>query len=248
MCGRFLLTAPVEALRRLFGVEAGLNLGPRYNIAPTQETPVVRPAAAGGRELALLRWGLIPPWAKDPSIGAKLINARADTVATKPSFRAVFRQRRCLVPADGFYEWKAGPSGKPGAGKPKQPYLIARADQATFAFAGLWEHWQDAKRTLETFTLITTDANATLAPIHHRMPVILDPQDYAAWLDTKNKAAEALLKPAPDGLLRATAISTKVNAVRNDDASVIEPIAAGTLATEPTDAAAPAKPAQGSLF
>jgi len=241
MCGRFLLTAPVEALRRLFGVEAVFNLGPRYNIAPTQETPVLRLDAAGGRVLAMLRWGLVPSWAKDASIGAKLINARADTVATKPSFRAAFRQRRCLVPADGFYEWAVGPD------KAKQPYLIARADSATFAFAGLWELRQVEKENLYTFTIVTTDANTVLAPIHHRMPVILDPKDYDAWLDPKNRDAAALLKPAPDAAMRATPISTRVNAVRNDDPSVIEPVAVATAPGKP----APAKsvpPAQGSLF
>jgi putative SOS response-associated peptidase YedK len=235
MCGRFLLTAPVEALRRLFGVEAAFNLAPRYNIAPTQETPVLRLDSGGGRVLAMLRWGLVPSWAKDPAIGSNLINARADTVAAKPSFRAAFRQRRCLVPADGFYEWKAG-----APGTPKQPYLIARADGATFAFAGLWELWQHEKEKLYTFTIVTTDANAALAPIHHRMPVILDPGDYAAWLDPANKDAQALLKPAPEDWMRATPISTRVNAVRNDDASLIEPLEA-----PPADAPAIAKPARG---
>jgi len=240
MCGRFLLTSPIEALRRMFGVEAGLNLQARYNIAPTQETPVLRLAGAGGRELVMLRWGLVPSWAKDATIGAKLINARADTVASKPSFRAAFRQRRCLVPADGFYEWKPMQPGKP-----KQPYLIARADRRPFAFAGLWEHWQSGPQTLETFTLVTTDANATLAPIHHRMPVILAEADYAAWLDPANKGAEALLKPAPDDLLAAVAISTRVNAVRNDDPSLIEPFSADAAPASPQK---PPPPRQGSLF
>ncbi len=250
------MTAPIEAIRRIFAVEAVLNLAPRYNIAPTQETPVVRLDQAGGRALAMLRWGLVPSWAKDATIGAKLINARADTVATKPSFRAAFRQRRCLVPADGFYEWQAGLPGKPRPGKPKQPYLIARADKATFAFAGLWEHWRDGGQVLETFTIITTDANKTLMPIHHRMPVILDPGNYAAWLDPKNKDAEALLKPAPDDALTAIPISTRVNAVRNDDPSLIAPVAsdppapasgAGS-AMRPAPKAKGAGPAQGSLF
>lgn len=242
MCGRFLLTAPVEALRRLFGVEAAFNLGPRYNIAPTQETPVLRLDPGGERVLAMLRWGLVPSWAKEVAIGSSLINARADTVAAKPSFRAAFRQRRCLVPADGFYEWKAGPPGKP-----KQPYLIARADGATFAFAGLWEVWQQEKEKLYTFTIVTTDANAALTPIHHRMPVILDPKDYAAWLDPGNEDAQALLKPAPEDWIRATPISTRVNAVRNDDPSLIEPATADEPAA-PAPKKKPAPPAQGSLF
>ncbi|MBL8704511.1 MAG: SOS response-associated peptidase [Rhodospirillales bacterium] len=243
MCGRFLLTSPIEALRRIFGVSSGLNIPARYNIAPTQSTVVVRRTAEGGRELVLLRWGLVPSWAKDLSIGAKLINARADTVATKPSFRAAFRQRRCLVPADGFYEWK-----ETQPGKPKQPYLIARADRQPFAFAGLWEHWQDGQQTVETFTLITTDANATLMPIHHRMPVILAATDYATWLDPASKGAEALLKPAPDDLLATTPISTRVNSVRNDEPGLIEPVADAPAAAPATKSAGKKASSQGSLF
>ena len=176
MCGRFLLTAPVEALRRLFGVTELPNLGARFNIAPTQDVPVVRAkaesAGAADRELVMLRWGLIPSWAKDASIAASLINARGESVAEKPAFRAAFLQRRCLVPADGFYEWKAaahtGAKGKP---PPKQPYLIRRRDQMTFAFAGLWEHWRGDGRTgpLETFTIVTTDANADIARLEQQV-------------------------------------------------------------------------------
>jgi putative SOS response-associated peptidase YedK len=228
MCGRFLLLAPVEALRRLFGVADSPNLMARYNIAPTQETAVVRlKPGGGGRELVLLRWGLVPSWAKDPATGANLINARADTVAVKPSFRAAFQTRRCLVPADGFYEWQAPVSGK-GA---KQPYLIRRRaedpTQGTFAFAGLWEHWQQgAGQAIESFAIVTTDANAALKPIHHRMPVVVEARDYAAWLDPENKRAGGLLKPAPDDALVAVPISTRVNSVASDDAGVVEPLAA----------------------
>ena len=240
MCGRFLLTAPVEALRRLFGVSDSPNLMARYNIAPTQTTGVVRlKPAGGGRELAALRWGLVPSWAKDVAVGAGLINGRSDGVATKPSFRAAYRQRRCLVPADGFYEWAPGP-----AKAPKQPYLVRRADRGTFAFAGIWERWQGDGQTVQSFAIITTDANKILAAIHHRMPVILDPRDYAAWLDIGNERAQELLKPAPDGLLQAIAVSTRVNAVRNDDPGLIEPVA---VAREKPEAASRA-PAQGSLF
>ncbi len=175
---------------------------------------------------------------------------RADTVATKPSFRAAFRQRRCLVPADGFYEWK-----ETQPGKPKQPYLIARADRHPFSFAGLWEQWKQGGETIETFSLITTDANATVGKIHHRMPVIIAEADRAAWLDPANKDAEALLKPAPDDALTAIAISTRVNNVRNDGPELIEPVDPAAIAAAP---ASPAKPAakprakapssQGSLF
>jgi putative SOS response-associated peptidase YedK len=238
MCGRFLLTAPVEALRRLFGVLDSPNFPARYNIAPTQDSAVIRLNQEGGRELALMRFGLVPSWAKDLSVGASLINARSDGVATKPSFRAAFKQRRCLVAADGFYEWKPGPAAK----APKQPYLIARADRATFAFAGLWERWQGDGQTVHSFSIITTDANQALAPIHHRMPVILDPNDYGAWLDPKNDQPQALLLPAPDALMQAIPVSTRVNTVRNDDADCIAPLAEGNA---PPKAAAPA---QGSLF
>lgn len=259
MCGRFLLTSPVEALRRMFGVESGLNLPARYNIAPTQVTVVLRPAGNdgagdGGRELVLLRWGLVPSWAKDQSVGSKLIHARSDGVATKPSFRAAFRQRRCLVPADGFYEWSEGQGPKS-----KQPYLIQRRDGAPFTLAGLWEQWKSGGETVETFALITTDANATLGAIHHRMPVIIAEADREAWLDPANKDAEALLKPAPDEDLTAIPISTRVNNVRNDDPSLIVPVDPAAAAAEPASAPAlPARPAakargkapssQGSLF
>lgn len=241
MCGRFQLIAPVEALRRLFGVNQRSNLAARYNIAPTQATAVVRLDPAGGRELVMLRWGLIPSWAKDMAIGASLINARGESVAEKPSFRAAFQKRRCLVPADGFYEWK-------GEGKTKQPFLIARRDGATFAFAGLWERWQgrdkDGPSTIESFAIVTTDANDTLKAIHHRMPVILDRRDHAAWLDIENARAGELLKPAPDDALAAVPVSTRVNAVRNDDAGVMEP---AEIVTEKTSAPKPAS-LQGELF
>ncbi|MGQ0677913.1 MAG: SOS response-associated peptidase [Rhodospirillales bacterium] len=250
MCGRFLLTAPVEALRRLFGVADSPNLMARYNIAPTQPAAVVRRKPGdGGRELVLLRWGLVPSWAKDPAIGANLINARADTLAAKPSFRAAYRKRRCLVPADGFYEWQAPEAGK----GPKRPYLIARRDGATFAFAALWEHWHGAGQTIESFAIVTTDANAALKAIHHRMPAILEPRDYAEWLVPKNPRAGDLLKPAPDDALAASPISTRVNSVANDAPAVIE-----RLPGPPDPRAPQAKPAkknlaappasQGSLF
>ena len=246
MCGRYLLIAPVGALRRLFGVTGCPNLAARYNIAPTQEAAVVR-IGADGRELAKLRWGLVPYWTKDTAIGANLINARVESLAEKPSFRAAFQKRRCLVPADRFYEWQAPVSGK-GA---KQPYLIARRDRETFAFAGLWEHWQGAGKdgmlAIESFTIVTTDANATLKPIHRRMPVILDRGDYEAWLDIENALAGELLKPAPDDALSATPILTRVNAARNDCPDVMAPAEAvveKTSASQP-----PAEPSrQGRLF
>jgi len=239
MCGRYSLTTPVEGLRQLFEFPERPNLQPRFNIAPTQEVAVVRSAPSPGaepgagagagegeRHLALVRWGLIPSWAKDPTIGARMINARAETLAEKPAFRSAFKTRRCLVPADGFYEWQKRASG------PKQPYRIARADGAPFAFAGLWERWRDrtAGRDLESCTIVTRDANAALRPIHDRMPVILAPDSYDLWLDGAAPAdrlqallaAEPAVDPAVD--LVATAISTRVNKVANDDPEIWLPL------------------------
>jgi putative SOS response-associated peptidase YedK len=244
MCGRYSLTTPVEGLRQLFAFPEQPNLQPRYNIAPTKEVAVVRAARAvdapaeseeggggeggeadggygAGRHLVLLRWGLIPAWAKNPAIGARLINARAETLAEKPAFRSAFRTRRCLVPADGFYEWQTR-----GAG-PKQPYHIARRDGAPFAFAGLWERWHDraAGRDLESCTIVTRDAAAGLRPIHHRMPVILAPESYDLWLDGEAPdRLQALLAAEPAVDLVATAISTRVNKVAHDDPEVLLPL------------------------
>jgi putative SOS response-associated peptidase YedK len=221
MCGRFLLHAPVDTLQRAFGFAERPNLRPRYNVAPTQTVPVVRRSHrdGGGRELALARWGLIPSWAKDASIGNKLINARAETVAEKPAFRGAFRERRALVPADGFYEWR-----KREGGGPKQPLLIRRRDGEPFAFAGLWEHWRGPEGEVETCTILTTEANAALAPIHDRMPVILDPASYDRWLDPAQPRAEELLQPCPDEWLEAFPVSTRVNNVRNDVVELIAPM------------------------
>jgi putative SOS response-associated peptidase YedK len=235
MCGRYTLTAPVAEMARLFGFSDRPNLDARFNIAPTQPIAVIRPAAGKGRELALVRWGLVPPWADDPAIGSRMINARGESVAEKASFRNAFRKRRCLVPADGFYEWRQ-PSGSDGAktakGAKKQPYRIVRRDRQPFAFAGLWEVWHGPKGgnriepPLETATIITTTANAVLKPLHDRMPVILDPADYALWLDpdAPAEAAESLLRPCPEDWLEIYPVSTQVNSVRNQDESCIAPL------------------------
>jgi len=220
-------------MRRVFGFGGpARNLAARYNIAPTQQAPVVRPDGQGGRELAMPRWGLVPSWAKDIDIGNRTINARAETVSEKPSFRAAFARRRCLVPATGFYEWQKTDG-------PKAPWNIARPDGETFAFAGLWEHWQGdpAGPPVESFTIVTTEANEALRPIHHRMPVILAPEDWSAWLDvggTPAGTALALLHPAPKDSLVAWRVGTRVNAPRNDDAACLEPV------NEPAPAPAPA--------
>jgi putative SOS response-associated peptidase YedK len=229
MCGRYSITTPIEAIQRIFDVPERLNLPPRYNVAPTQEVPVVRLGPDGLRHLGQVRWGLVPFWAEDASIGARLINARAESAATKPAFRAAFHKRRCLVVADGFYEWRK-PAEKGGR---KQPFRIARTDGAPFAFAGLWERWRpkeeagEGGEALETCTILTTDANETLRPIHDRMPVILDSADYDTWLDPEapEAALQACLGPYPDKALTAYPISTRVNKVAHDDPEVIVPLA-----------------------
>ena len=241
MCGRFVLTTPAEALRRIFGFIEQPNLPPRYNIAPTQDVPVIRQRRepAGQRTLQMLRWGLVPSWAESLAGGAKMINARAETVMRKPAFRRAFERRRCLVPTDGFYEWRPGDPAK-------QPYLIATRDGAPLAFAGLWERWSppgakngllpdggEAERRayIDSFTIVTTTANAALAPLHPRMPVILAAKDYGPWLDPASEptALLELLKPAPDDLLRYFAVDRRVNNVRNDDADLLREQAAPTL-------------------
>ena len=218
MCGRYSLTTPVEALRALFGFDELPNLEPRYNIAPTQGVVAVRIAASGAkRELTAFRWGLVPSWAKDVAIGSRMINARAETVAEKPAYRNAFKRRRCLIPADGFYEWKKAPDGG------KQPWRIALEGDAPFAFAGLWEQWMAPEGSeVESCTIVTTDAAPDIAPIHHRMPVILDPVAYDTWLAGEPQEAQALLHPY-GGKLRAYRVSRQVNNVRNDDSSLFDP-------------------------
>ena len=217
MCGRFSLTLPVEAMGRLFGFDERPNIAPRYNIAPSQEIAVVRRRGeAMQRELAMLRWGFVPAWARDPESGPKPINARAETVAGKPSFRDAFQHRRCLIPADGFYEWKKEAGGK-------QPWRIVRADGAPFAFAGLWDCWRRDGAVIESCAIITTDANEAMRPIHDRMPVILDIGRFAAWLEAPPAEAAELMQPWR-GELRAFPVSRRVNAPNNDDAGVIEPL------------------------
>lgn len=218
MCGRYLITTNVEALRRLFGFRGGPDLQPRFNLAPSQSAPIVRLSPAGERELVLLRWGLIPSWAKDPSIGNRMINARAETLAEKASFRAALKDRRCLVLADGFYEWQ-----KQGA--KKQPYLIKAADGSPFAMAGLWERWNDRSsgEIVESFTIVTSAANEGLQAIHERMPAILDTAGQEAWLTARSAAAiEPLLRPF-SGPMTGFPVTTFVNSPKNDSPGCIEP-------------------------
>ncbi len=224
MCGRYVITTPLEAIREAFGIAADDVVRPdaaaRYNVAPTQEVPIVRRRADGtSRELALARWGLVPHWAKEPSIGNRLINARGDSVATKPAFRDAFARRRCLVVADGFYEWRKDPGGK-------QPFVFRPADGRPLAFAGLWSLWRPSDgEPLHTCTIITTDANATVAPVHDRMPAILEPQDHDAWLAAPAAEALPLIRPLAADRLVGTPISRRVNNVRNDGPQLIEPLA-----------------------
>jgi putative SOS response-associated peptidase YedK len=217
MCGRYALTSPPEVIAQRFNLLWVPDLSAHYNIAPSQMIPVVRDLGQG-RELALLKWGLIPSWAKDPTIGIKLINARAETLVDKPAFRIAYRRRHCLIPADAFYEWK------PVAGR-KQPYCIRMADQGPFGMAGLWEHWVNPSgQAVETCTIITTDANTLVRELHDRMPVILAPDDYAAWLDAGIAKAQELLRPYPPDQMTVYPVNLRVNNVKNDDVECLTPL------------------------
>jgi putative SOS response-associated peptidase YedK len=222
MCGRYTLRAPGKVVADLFGLAEEPPLRPRYNIAPTQPVPVVRVLRANPqtkqRELVPLRWGLIPPWASDPAIGNRLINARAETVASKPAFRGALRRRRCLVPADGFYEWRK-------EGSKKQPVYVRRKDGQPFAFAGLWERWEREGEVIESCAIITTGANDLMAEFHDRMPVILDPKDYGVWLDPgvqDPKVLGPLLRPYPGDEMEVYPVSTLVNNPRHEDPRCVE--------------------------
>jgi putative SOS response-associated peptidase YedK len=204
MCSRYFLDADGNIIAYTFRVPQNPRVQRRFNIAPTQEAPVVRLDTDGARELALLRWGLVPSWAKELAVGNKMINARAEGVAEKPAFREALRKRRCLVPATGFYEWQ-GPPGR------KQPFAVTVPEAPLFAFAGLWESWRPAGgEPVQTFTVITTDANPTVSAIHDRMPVILSPAQADAWLSGTIDEARALLKPF-DGEVRLRAVTRRMS-------------------------------------
>jgi len=221
MCGRYTLTASLEEIATQFAVEDPPLFKSRYNIAPSQNVAVVRlKPVISQRELVTLRWGLIPSWAKDPKIAYSTINAKAETVAEKPAFRSAFRKRRCLIPASGFYEWQQ-------EGKQKQPMYIRLRDRRPFAFAGLWEHWEPKEGApIESCTIVTTDANEFMLPIHNRMPVILDSQDYDQWLDPTAQIdhLRTLLKPYAADEMEAYAVSKMVNNPRNDILQCVDPI------------------------
>ena len=220
MCGRFVLIADPNVIQQEFNLTGVPDVTPRYNIAPTQTLPVI--TNENPRELSFLRWGLVPSWAKDDTAGAKMINARAETVAEKPAFRSAFRRRRCLVPASGFYEWQARDDGK-------APMFIHLKDREIFAFAGLWEVWQmPTGEPLRTFTILTTDANDFVSSIHNRMPVILRREDYASWLQPDEVPAEALqplLQSYDPAAMAAHEVSKAVNRAGVDTPECIVPLA-----------------------
>ena len=222
MCGRFTRKSPTKKLAEKFGVAETPLLGESYNIAPGQAVMGIR-EAEGEREATLFKWGLVPRWANDPAIGNKLKNARSETVTEKPSFREAFVRRRCLIPADGFYEWSR-------RGGKKLPYYFYMRDGEPFAIAGLWERWEGGDEPLETCTVLTTEANELLAPYHDRMPVILKPKDYDLWLDADVRRAELLkplLRPYPHEKMSTYAVSPLVNSPSNDNPRCIEPQTSG---------------------
>jgi putative SOS response-associated peptidase YedK len=248
MCGRYVIISTPEAIRALFGYGEQPNFPPRYNVAPTQPIPVVR-LADGKRSFALMRWGMIPSRVKDPKTFPLLINARGESVLDKPAFRNAMRRRRCLIPADGFYEWQAGEK----TGGPKRPYFVrakrdAHGNAPPLAFAGLYETWTGPNgEELDTAAIITTAANRTLAALHDRMPVFVPPEAFDLWLDCANVeagVAAAVIRPAHEALLEAYEVSPAVNRVANDSAALIAPLPASDAAISPPAESAPAAPAK----
>jgi len=224
MCGRYALNSTPQKLKQRFGAEPPPDLRPRYNVAPTQEVPIVR-REGEDRRFALVRWGLVPSWAKDAKFGGySTINARAETVANKPAYRSAFRHRRALIPADAYYEWQAEAHAKL-----KQPWAIALKDKEPMGFAGLWERWTSPEdEELESCCIIVTDANELTRSIHDRMPVILDPADWDEWLDPETKnltGLQALLKPFPPEAMTAWPVGRQVNNPRHDAPDCLEPVA-----------------------
>jgi putative SOS response-associated peptidase YedK len=245
MCGRYAITSAPEAIRALFGFAEYPDFPSRYNIAPTQPIPVVR-VSEGQRRFALVRWGFVPSWVKDPRTFSLIINARGESVLEKPAFRNAMRRRRCLVPADGFFEWKAD-------GSRKRPHFVRPRDGGPIAFAGLWECWMGPNgEEVETACIVTTAANRPLRELHDRMPVVIAPEAFDLWLDCARFDAEeaaALIAPAPDDLFVACEVSTAVNRTANDSPELLAPL---TRPNEDHGEGAPVpsagKPRQGSLF
>lgn len=219
MCGRFTLHTPPEYLRKHFDVEEVPEVAESYNVAPSRPVAAVR-TAGRRREMVLMRWGLLPAWAKEAKTAYSMINARAETVADKPAYCAAFRHRRCLIPADGFYEWKPSARGK-------QPYYIRMQDERVFAFAGLWERWERGGDVIESCAIIVTGANDTIRPVHERMPVIIEPPDYMAWLDPEMQGPDDIrqyLRPYPAAAMIAYPVGQRVNSPVNNDAQCIAPV------------------------
>ena len=242
MCGRYVITSAPEAIRALFRYPEEPDFPPRYNVAPTQPVPIVR-INAGAPSFALMRWGLIPSWVKDPRNYTLLINARGETVTEKPAFRHAVQRRRCLFPADGFYEWRAD-------GVRRRPYFIRPRNGGPIAFAGLWETWSGPNgEEVDTACIVTTTANRVLAPIHDRMPAVIAPEGFDLWLDSARvdtATAVALIVPAPDNLFEAYEISTAVNRAANDSAALIEPVGSQAAPAFPAGPEPPAaKPKTG---
>lgn len=217
MCGRFVMTLPNDAMARLFDAAPDNDLpeGPNYNVCPTTRVHVLR-AGATRRRLSALRWGFLPSWYKSPTDGPLLINARAETLAEKPAFRAAARARRCLIPADGFYEWSR-------AGETRQPWYIRRRDGAPLVMAGLWQDWVHAGEALETCAIVTCAANETIARLHHRMPVIVEPEDWPLWLGEAGHGAARLMRPAPETVLETWPVHPRVNSNRASGPELILP-------------------------
>jgi putative SOS response-associated peptidase YedK len=244
MCGRFTLRTPAHLVEEALGLFDGLpsELPSRYNIAPTQTILAIRQTDPAAKPAyASMRWGLVPSWADDVKVGHRLINARSDGVADKPAFRAAFKRRRCLIVADGFYEWHtpAKAEGTPKSKVVKQPYHIHRRDGRPFAFAGLWEQWFKGEVPLESCTIITTDANDVMRPLHDRMPVILDHRDYGSWMNPETQDPALLtemLRPCPDEWLVAEAVSTAVNNPRVEGPECLQraEVANGSRDNEPS--------------
>lgn len=226
MCGRFTLKTTAQTIKEMFLIEQGLHYDPSFNIAPSQPIVTIRYSPKSNtRAMSWMKWGLVPTWAKDPSLGHKMINARAETLAEKPSYKGPFKYKRCLIPTDGFYEWK-----KCGEGVAKRPYFIKRRDNKPFAMAGLWDYWGGADGSeLETCTIITTSANELMQPIHNRMPVILKEEEFATWLDPRIQKPillENYLKPFPSEELELYPVTTFVNSPSNNSEECLKPLSA----------------------
>jgi len=246
VCGRYAITSAPEAIRALFRYPERPNFPPRYNVAPTQPVPIVR-LTESERHFALVRWGLIPAWVKDPKNFALLINARGESVQDKPAFKNAMKRRRCLFPADGFYEWKT-------EGGRRRAFHLRKAGGGPIAFAGLWETWIGPNgEEIDTAAIVTTEANREMGAVHHRAPVILPPEQFDLWLDDRSEVAAAagLIAPAPDGSMEVYEVSSAVNKVANDSPDLIEPCSAPAEA-EPRKPTARQKrvadSGQGSLF